>query len=431
MTNSRAKAGPQQQLASISRQRVLACADLFRGVLLVVFLAALFVPAYQFAGDRYWLPLFSKFMALALFALSVDLIWGYTGLMSLGQGLYFGLGAYAAGYSLILQKAAIKAAEVAGTEPSFVPGPDMALPDFMEYCRVPAVPGWIAPLIDLRLALPLAILLPLLVATLFGWITFRLRVKGVYFALVTQALVLAAFTIVATEQPYTAGVVGMRGLAKLQMFGHIFQMADLYYLITSILVVCYLGCLALIRSKFGKVLTAIRDNENRVLALGYNTAMYKTFVFAVAGALAGLAGVLYVASQGTAGPDRFGIEFSIEVVVMVAVGGRGTLYGAILGAILVNFANTYINNEFQNAWRFILGGLFVGVVLFLPNGIVGGGRSLVNWLLSWRTAKQDTQMFVPEAVVAAPADFPTGNSAIQPSQLGPRRIQAATDAKGP
>src|SRR5437870_6866142 len=125
--------------------------DLFRGVLMVAFLAALYLPAYQFAGDRYWLPLFSKFMALALFALSVDLIWGYTGLMSLGQGLYFGIGAYAAGYSLILQKAAIKAAEVAGTEPSFVPGPDMALPDFMEYCRVPAVPGWIAPLIALRL----------------------------------------------------------------------------------------------------------------------------------------------------------------------------------------------------------------------------------------------------------------------------------------
>src|SRR5437867_7686616 len=121
MTNSRV---PMGRGTPLSGQRALAPSDLLRGVLLVLFLAALFVPAYQFADDRYWLPLFSKFMALALFALSVDLIWGYTGLMSLGQGLYFGLGAYAAGYSLILQKAAIKAAEVAGTEPSFVPGPE-------------------------------------------------------------------------------------------------------------------------------------------------------------------------------------------------------------------------------------------------------------------------------------------------------------------
>ncbi|HLJ95927.1 MAG TPA: urea ABC transporter permease subunit UrtC [Gemmataceae bacterium] len=429
MTSARANPGPNP-VASVSKQRVLGPPELVRAVLLVMFLASLFVPAYQFAGDRYWLPLFSKFMALAIFALSVDLIWGYTGLLSLGQGLYFGLGAYAAGYSLILQKAAIKAAEVTGTQPSFVPGPDMALPDFMEYCRVPAVPGWIAPLIDLRLALPLAILLPLLVATIFGWITFRLRVKGVYFALVTQALVLAAFTIVVNQQPYTAGVVGMRGLAKLQLFGHTFHLEDLYYLITSLLAVSYLGCLVLIQSKFGKVLTAIRDNENRVLALGYNTAMYKTFVFALAGALAGLAGVLYVASQGTAGPDRFGIEFSIEVVVMVAVGGRGTLYGAIIGAILVNLANTYINNEFENAWRFILGGLFVGVVLFLPNGIVGGGRSLVNWLWSWCTAWQSSRKALPEPE-AAPVEFPAGTAAIVPPQPGPRKIQAATDAKGP
>src|SRR5262249_48721734 len=156
------------------------------------------------------------------------------------------------------------------------------------------------------------------------------------------------------------------------------------------------------------------DNENRVLALGYNTAMYKTFVFALAGALAGLAGVLYVASQGTAGPDRFGIEFSIEVVIMVAVGGRGTLYGAILGAILVNLANTYISGEFENAWRFILGGLFIGVVVFLPNGIVGGGHSLVDWLRRWYAARQTARASVPEAAPAATVDLATSAAAIQP-----------------
>lgn len=431
MTSSHGKAASPKSPVSAALERASVRSLAVRGVLQALFLAALFIPAYVYADDRYWLPLYSKFMALAMFAMSVDLIWGYTGLMSLGQGLYFGLGAYAVGYSLILQRAAIKAAEVAGTEPSFVPGPDMALPDFMEYCRVPAVPGWIAPLIDLRLAIPLAIVLPLLVATLFGWIIFRLRIKGVYFALVTQALVLAAFTTVVNQQPYTGGVVGMRDLAKLQLFGHRFQMVDLFFLITSILAVSYLACLALMHSKFGKVLTGIRDNENRVLALGYNTAMYKTFVFAVAGALAGLAGALYVASQGTAGPDRFGIEFSIEVVIMVAVGGRGTLYGAILGAILVNFASTYINNEIENGWRLILGGLFIAVVLFMPNGIVGSGRSLVDWLRGLYEARGKAGRFVPEPAAAAPTANSTPTSALKASPLASRGIQPATELKGP
>lgn len=391
-------------------------------LVILIFLACLFEPAYQFSDDRYWLPLFSKYMALALFALSVDLIWGYTGLLSLGQGLYFGLGAYAIGYSLILQKAA----DVAG-KPA-VAAPDMALPDFMEYCRLPAVPAWIAPLIDLRLALVLAVLLPVLVATIFGGITFRLRVKGVYFSLVTQALVLAFFTLIVNQQPYTGGVVGMRGIAKLTLFGHKLQMMDLFLLTTTMLVLAFLVSLALMQCKFGKVLTAIRDNENRVLALGYDTAMYKTFVFAMAAAMAAIAGVLYVSSQGTAGPDRFGIEFSIEVVIMVAVGGRGTLVGPILGAILVNLANTMISDKYPGAWRFILGALFIGVVVFLPNGLVGGGRSVVDWVRRWRASREESKAKVALALSDA-LSAPSVHDP-QPTPPPPLGIPAA-DLKGP
>src|SRR5262249_40165274 len=278
-------------------------------------------PGPILADDKYWLPLFTRYMALALFALSVDLIWGYTGLLSLGQGIYFGLGAYAVGYSLKLQSAAREA------DKPLVASPDMALPDFMAYCRLEEVPAWIRPLIDLRLALPLAIFLPALVAALFGLITFRRRIKGVFFSLITQALVLAVFTLIVNQQPYTGGVVGMPNLPRFELFGHPFQMASLYYLITPSLVVCFVGCYLMPNGKLGKLLTAIRDNENRVLALGYNTAMYKTFAFALAGAMAGLAGALYVAAQRTVGPESFGISFSIEVVILVAVGGRGTLYG--------------------------------------------------------------------------------------------------------
>jgi urea transport system permease protein len=346
-----------------------------------LFLAALFLPGLLFGGDKYWLPLFTRYMALALFAMSVDLVWGYTGLLSLGQGLYFGLGAYAVGYSLKLQAAALEDGR------PFVAAPDMAMPDFMAYCRLPAVPSWIAPLIDIRLALPLAVLLPALVAAAFGALAFWRRIKGVYFALITQALVLAAFVFVVSQQPYTGGVVGMIGLAKPQLFGFKFAGPSLFYLTTAVLVVCFLGCYLLVSSKFGKILTAIRDSEYRVLALGYNTAMYKTFVFALAGGLAGLAGALYVSSMGTTGPDRLGIAFSIEVVIFVAVGGRGTLVGAILGALLVSLTNTYVNDTFGQAWPLMLGGLFILVVVFLPEGVIGGLRKLAARLRQSRAGK--------------------------------------------
>ncbi|HEV2949802.1 MAG TPA: urea ABC transporter permease subunit UrtC [Gemmataceae bacterium] len=341
--------------------------DWFGRALTVLVLLGLLVPPYLFGDDKYWLPLFTRYVALAIFALSVDLIWGYTGLLSLGQGLYFGMGAYALGYSLKLQRTA----QAAGAPPGTV-----LLPDFMEYCRLPEVPWWVAPFIHIWLAIAVAVILPTLVATVFGLITFRLRIRDVFFSIITQALVLAAFTFVVNQQPYTGGVVGMTYLAKLELFGHPFQMLEMYYLVAGILVVCFLGSLLLVHSKFGRVLTAIRDNENRVLALGYNTAMYKTFIFAVAGGIAGLSGGLYVSSVGTTGPDVLSIVFSIEVVILVAVGGRGTLVGAIIGAILVSLTKTIVNDEFKKAWPIVVGSIFVLVVVFMPNGIIGLLRGL-------------------------------------------------------
>jgi len=380
-------------------------------LLLVLFLASLYVPGFT-VKSRYWLPLFSKYMALALFALSVDLIWGYTGLLSLGQGLYFGLGAYAVGYSLKLQQAAHAAGK------PLLAGPDMAMPDFMDYCRLPGVPAWIAPLINIWLALGLAVLLPLVVATIFGLVTFRLRIKGVFFALITQALVLAVYTLVVNQQPYTGGVVGMTYLAKLELFGHKFVMADMYFLVTTVLVICFVGCAILVHTKFGKILTAIRDNENRVLALGYNTAMYKTFIFAISGALAGLAGALFVSAYGTTGPDSLGIAWSIEVVVWVAAGGRGTLVGAILGAVLVGLANTYFNDKYSEAWPVILGSLFIGVVLFLPEGILGGLRSLGKRLLR----------ILPQAAPALEKPAPTPRKEVNST---PPRSSSTSDETHP
>jgi urea transport system permease protein len=358
-------------------------------LMVLVFLLALFLPAYMLNGDPYWMPLFCRFMSLAIFALSVDLVWGYTGLLTLGHGVYFGLGVYAVGYSLKLREAAIAAAQATNTEPSFVPGPHMALIDFMDMARLPQVPVWIAPLINIWFAIAVAIVLPALVATLFGAAVFWRRIKGVYFSLITQAVLLATFTLIDCQLPYTGGRVGMTQLTELQLFGHKFpkESLGLLLLITGILVVAFLGCAWLVHSKFGKILTAIRDNEYRVMALGYNTAVYKTFLFALSAALAGLAGALYVSALGNAGPDSFGIVFSIKIVVMVAVGGRGTLVGAVLGALLVSIGEVYVNDMQPAAWPIIMGSLFIAVVLFMPDGIVGSLHKLSAKLSKLLAAK--------------------------------------------
>ena len=331
----------------------------------VLFLAVLFTPAVAFSDDKYWLPLFTRYMALALFALSVDLIWGYTGLMSLGQGVYFGLGVYCVGFSLMFQKAC----------------EDASLPlvhqeNMPRFALQPSLPDWVGYLVHIWLAIALAVILPVILATVFGYAAFQRRIKGVYFSLITQALLLAFFSLTEGSLPVTGGEVGMPYLPRLKLFGHEFQMVDQFYLTFGMVAVCFLLSLALIRSKFGKVLTAIRDSEYRVMALGYNTAMYKTFIFAYGAAIAGIAGGLYVASLRTAGPDVLKPAFSIEVLILVAVGGRGTLYGAIIGAILVNFGKTIINDKFSEYWPLILGLLFVLVTLCLPEGILGGFRSL-------------------------------------------------------
>jgi len=341
-------------------------------------LLLLLIPPAILGDNTFRMGLFAKYLSLAILALGVDLIWGYTGMLSLGQGLYFALGAYCVGYSLEMQKAAERAGAVAGT----------VAPNFMNYTNLPvthpdyAPPRalqYIAPLANSWTALAAAIVVPMIVATLFGLVTFRLRIRGVYFSLITQALLLAIYTLVLNQQPYTGGFVGLKDLADLKIFGFTFNDAaavPLYFLTAAVLVVCLIACSLLVRSKFGKVLTAIRDNENRVLAMGYNPATYKIFVFAVAAGLSGLAGALYTVANGLCGPEYLSVAFSIDAVILVAVGGRGTLFGAVLGAIVVSLARTHINEQYPEYWPIILGGLFVGSVLFLPEGIVGGVRKL-------------------------------------------------------
>ena len=308
---------------------------------------------------------FGKFLAFAILALGLDLIWGYCGVLSLGQGVFFGFGAYCMGMYLALQ---IGKESVYGSE----------LPDFMVWTQVKELPFFWYPFKSFWGGFLGAIFVPVLFATIFGFLAFRSRIKGVYFAIITQALAFAAWLVFNRNETRLGGTNGLTDFK--QLLG--FRLSDpstqrgLYILTVLALVASYMLCRWIVASRAGKVLIAIRDSESRVTFSGYTPWMYKLFVFVVAAGLAGLSGMLYVPQVGIITPAQIGVLPSLEVVIWVAVGGRGTLIGAILGAVAVNYGRSVLTNYFPEAWPFILGGLFVIVVTMFPDGLVGMVRKL-------------------------------------------------------
>jgi urea transport system permease protein len=308
---------------------------------------------------------FGKFLAFAILALGLDLIWGYCGVLSLGQGVFFGFGAYCMGMYLSLQ---IGKESVYGSE----------LPDFMVWTQVKELPLFWYPFKSFIGGFLGAMLVPMLFATIFGFLAFRSRIKGVYFAIITQALAFAAWLVFNRNETRLGGTNGLTDFK--QLLG--FRLSDpstqrgLYILTVLALAASYMLCRWIVASRAGNVLIAIRDSESRVTFSGYTPWMYKLFVFVVAAGLAGLSGMLYVPQVGIITPAQIGVLPSLEVVIWVAVGGRGTLIGAILGAVAVNYGRSVLTNYFPEAWPFILGGLFVVVVTMFPDGLVGMIRKL-------------------------------------------------------
>lgn len=308
---------------------------------------------------------FGKFLAFAILALGLDLIWGYCGVLSLGQGVFFGFGAYCMGMYLSLQ---IGKESVYGSE----------LPDFMVWTQVKELPLFWYPFKNFWGGFLGAMLVPMLFATIFGFLAFRSRIKGVYFAIITQALAFAAWLVFNRNETRLGGTNGLTDFK--QLLG--FRLSDpstqrgLYILTVLALAASYMLCRWIVASRAGKVLIAIRDSESRVTFSGYTPWMYKLFVFVVAAGLAGLSGMLYVPQVGIITPAQIGVLPSLEVVIWVAVGGRGTLIGGILGAVAVNYGRSVLTNYFPEAWPFILGGLFVVVVTMFPDGLVGMIRKL-------------------------------------------------------
>jgi urea transport system permease protein len=299
--------------------------------------------------------LLGRFLAYAIVAIGLDLIWGYTGMLSLGQGLFFALGAYCFGMYLNLETAAGK------------------LPEFMGLYGVTELPFFWQPFYSPVLAILIAIAFPMLIASLLGFMLFRSRIQGVYFSIITQALTAIVALLLIGQQRLingTNGITEMRTIFGARIGSHD-TVIGLYIATVIVLGVVYIGCRLLVNSRFGRLLVAVRDDENRVRFMGYNTVVIKTLVFAISAGIAGLAGVLFVPQVGIISPKQLDIVASIEIVIWVAVGGRGSLIGAVLGAVLVNTGKSTISSSNPDLWQLIMGLLFVGVVLLFPKGLVG------------------------------------------------------------
>lgn len=311
--------------------------------------------------------LLARYMTFAIIAIGIDLIWGYTGMLSLGQAVWFGLGGYAVAAHLKL---------VASGD---------SLPDFMGWSGVDALPWFWEPFHYAWFAIPMALIGPAVIAFLLGFLIFRSRVKGAYFAIVTQAFALMMSIFFVGQQGFTGGTSGVTNFTT--MFG--FTLADdgtrqmLYYATCGFLLLTYLSAMFMTRSRFGRIMVAIRDDEDRVRFAGYNVALIKAIVYAVSAAMAGLAGALFVPQVGAITPSSMGIVPSIEYVLLVAVGGRGTLLGAVIGALLVSWLRTNFSEAFPHTWQYLYGGLFIGAVVLFPTGLVGAARSLGESPRAW------------------------------------------------
>jgi urea transport system permease protein len=354
-----------------------------------VFLALLAVifPVLNAHGllSDYTITLWGKYLCYALLAISVDLLWGYTGLLSLGQALFFSLGGYMFGMYLMLLIGPLGSYAKAGQNPA-------GLPDFMVFLGHTFLPPFWRPFHSFGFAVMMVFVVPGLLALVFGFLAFRSRIKGVYFSILTQALTYGA-ALMFFRNDFTMG--GNNGFTDFKfILGYSLvdkdagpaTMRGLFVATAVALLLVSLGCYWLNGTKFGLVRQAIRDGENRVLFSGYATTNYKLFVSVVAAMIAAVGGALFVPQAGIINPDQMTPDKSIEAVVWVAVGGRGTLIGPIIGAIGINVLRSWATHAYPDSWLIILGVIFLVVVLFLPGGIVSLLPKLTELWRRWRKA---------------------------------------------
>lgn len=361
------------------------------------------------------LDLLAKYLCYAIVAVGIYLAWGRGGMLTLGQGVFFGLGGYAMGMYLKLADAG-----------------EGNLPDFMVWSGVETLPAIWAPFRNPFFALAMVVVLPTTVALILGTLVFRQRVRGAYFAVLSQALA-AAFVILLVGQQGLTG--GTNGLTNVQFFFGLdlydpAQKRIVYYIAVGALALVFLAAWQLTHSRFGKLLVAIRDGEDRVRFLGYDPAVVKTLVYALSAAMAGVAGALFVPVVGILGPADLGVIPSIEMLVAVAIGGRFSLAGAVGGAILFNYGSTVLSEQWPSGWLYLLGGLFIAVMMWAPRGLAGllaDGWSAVRHRWPGRPTGRSPGGTVP---VSPAAPDPTGTAAPGDPEGQPATAASATASVG-
>ena len=345
-----------------------------RGELIAVgILAILVVLVLPFANQQGWISnfainLWGKYLCYALLAISVDLLWGYTGLLSLGQALFFSLGGYMMGMHLM---------RMIGDLGQY----RQPIPDFLVFLGWTELPTFWKPFSSFPFALAMVLVLPGLLSWVFGYLAFRSRIKGVYFSILTQALTYGAALMFFRNDMLLGGNNGFTDFKFILGFDirEPATQRGLFVVTAVTLLVVYLLCRWLNGTKFGLVQQAVRDGENRALFSGYATAHFKLFIFIVSALIAAIGGALYVPQVGIINPSEMTPEKSLEAVVWVAVGGRGTLLGPVIGAVGVNALKSWATRAIPELWILLMGGLFILVVLFLPGGIVSSPRIVRGW----------------------------------------------------
>jgi urea transport system permease protein len=367
-------------------------------VLLLAILLAVVMPLTM---DIFRLNLVGKYLTYAFVAIGLVMLWGYGGVLSLGQGVFFGLGGYAMAMFLKLE-----ASDPESTKIQSTPG----IPDFMDWNQLTELPTFWLPFKSLTFSLIAVVAVPMLLAWIISFAMFKRRVGGVYFSIITQAVALILTVLIIGQQGYTGGVNGMTDLKT--MLGWDIRNDSskyiLYYVCVALLIASILLCAWIQKSKAGTLLLAMRDKEDRVRFSGYDVANFRIFTFCLSAGLAGIGGALFSLQVGFMSPSFVGIVPSIEMVIFAAVGGRMSLVGAVYGTLLINFGKTYFSETFPDLWLFLMAALFIGVVLAFPDGLAGvWQRYVAPRLASWRGSAGARVEASAAAVTEAPSAIAT------------------------
>jgi urea transport system permease protein len=362
----------------------------------LLLLSLLLIVVFPLTLDIFRLTLIGKYLTYAFVALGLVMLWGHAGILSLGQGVFFGLGGYMMAMFLKLE-----ASDPIATKIQSTPG----IPDFMDWNQLTHLPFWWVPFKSLPLALIAVLVVPTLLAFIVSYAMFKRRVGGVYFAIITQAVALILTVLIIGQQGFTGGVNGITDLKTMLGWDIRTDHAKyiLYYVCVGLLICGVFLCRWVQSSKLGTLLLAMRDKEDRVRFSGYDVAMFKVFAFCLAAMLSAVGGAMFTLQVGFMSPSFVGIVPSIEMVIFAAVGGRMSLVGAIYGALLVNFGKTYFSESAPDLWLFLMSGLFIGVTMAFPDGLAG----LVEQKLKpWWDKRQADRKAQADRIKAAQASYP-------------------------